>query len=256
MLSPTCSQTLTSLPHINLSVDRTLDKVYDPHMNKVSRNPVCWYTSDLHFGHTNILKYAPQRFDYLGLRNKRPVSEMTDEEVRSWVTEMNEGLVRLWNSQVTADDTVWVIGDMCMGKVHETIQYVGRLNGTKILVWGNHDRPHPGATKNPDKRAEWERVYGEVFDRQILDTDHEIDGIYVKINHFPFDGLDHTSEERYNSDMIAQYSPCDTGVPLVHGHVHDLYQTRDHMYNVGIDAWAGEFRTEKQIGDHFRSIGF
>lgn len=209
------------------------------------------FTSDLHFGHTNILKYAPQRFDYLGLRNTISVSEMSDEHVRSWVPEMNEGIVRLWNSQVDPGDIVFVIGDVAMGKVAETIEYVRRLNGRKVLVMGNHDRPHPIMHKSDEKTAEWHDVYTDVgFERISMGFVHDFDGVTAQVSHFPYEG-DHTEEERYGA-----YRPPNMGLPLVHGHVHDAWDTNGVQYNVGIDAWNGQFQTEKQIGDYFRSLGF
>lgn len=202
------------------------------------------YTSDWHFGHVNILNHCPQRREFLGL------SATAD------VNDMNDALVALWNDQVAPDDTVWVVGDMCMGKVQETIKHVARLNGTKYLVLGNHDRPHPVATKSSEKRAEWEHIYGEYFEDMVLSIDINFDGFDIEVNHFPFPGNDHvTGGERYNSHDIVEWSPVDKGQPLVHGHVHDLYKTRGRMLNLGIDAWHRMLSGE-EIGSYFRSQGF
>lgn len=203
-------------------------------------------TSDLHFGHTNILKYAPQRYEYLGLPQRRR-EEATPEDV----TEMNEGLVRLWNSQVDPFDVTWVLGDVCMGRVDENLAYVERLNGRKVLVAGNHDRMHDIMYKGEEKQQYWIDRYTEVG-FEILDNElvTQFDGVLAQVCHFPYEG-DHTEEERY-----GKYRPLDAGLPLVHGHVHDLFQTNGRQYNVGIDAWDGVFQTPERIGDYFRSIGF
>lgn len=204
-----------------------------------------FFTSDWHFGHVNILTHVPARREYLGLSPEADVNDM------------NDALVELWNRQVKPTDDVWVIGDMCMGKVAETITHVGRLNGHKYLIMGNHDRPHPVATKNPDKRAEWHEMYKEYFDGIHMDMIYDFDGIEIEVNHFPFPGNDHTSgSERYNATDIAEWSPVDVGQPLVHGHVHDHYKVRDKMLNVGIDAWDGQMFTTQQIGTYFRSQDF
>lgn len=198
------------------------------------------FTSDWHFGHVNILNHVPARREYLNL------SDTAD------VNDMNDALVDLWNSQVSEEDTVWVVGDMCMGKVPETIQNVGRLNGTKYLVLGNHDRPHPVATKSEEKRAEWEHMYGEYFEGMVLSTHIDFDGLMIEVNHFPFPGNDHVSGgERYNAQTIEQWSPVDEGQMLVHGHVHDHYKTRDRMFNLGIDAWH-RMLTAEEIATYFR----
>lgn len=204
-----------------------------------------YWTSDLHFGHVNILTYEPRRRGYLGLS--------ADADV----TAMNEAIVGLWNEQVGPDDTVYVVGDVAMGKVAETIQYVRYLNGTKYLIMGNHDRPHPMITKKDEKRYEWEAVYTDVgFEDLIIELTMEFDGILCRVSHFPFEG-DHTTTERYNADEIAKWVPNDNGTtPLVHGHVHGEWQTRGNMFNVGIDAWDGVFQTEETIGAYFRTQGF
>jgi calcineurin-like phosphoesterase family protein len=205
-----------------------------------------WVTSDLHFGHVNILTYAPQRAEYLGIPQVRGERPTPDE-----VTEMNEGIVRLWNRQVGYTDTVWVLGDVAMGRVDETIEYVKRLNGQKMLVMGNHDRPHPIMQKSAEQTATWraryEEVGFEIMDEEIIT---HFDGVLAQVCHFPYTG-DHSEEERY-----GEYRPADAGLPLVHGHVHDLWQTNGRQYNVGIDAWNGEFQTPEAIGDYFRSVGF
>lgn len=43
---------------------------------------------------------------------------------------------------------------------------------------------------------------------------------------------DHTSEERY-----TQWRLPNLGAPLIHGHVHAEWRTRDRMLNVGVDHW-------------------
>lgn len=201
------------------------------------------HTSDWHFGHVNILKYCPQRRVYLSLSEDPTVEEM------------NEALVDLWNSQVKPGDTVYFYGDACMGKVDQTIEYIGRLNGTKHLILGNHDKPHPAITKDPVKNDRWTERYLEFFASTCVDGADRYDGIYCRFSHFPYGGLDHTEGERYNADSLSPFYPVDNGRPLVHGHVHDKWQTNGRMFNVGIDAWAGKMVTEQQIGDYFRSIG-
>jgi calcineurin-like phosphoesterase family protein len=80
-----------------------------------------FFTSDTHFNHVNILKYT-----------KRP-----------WTTiqEMNEALIKNWNDTVKPKDEVWHLGDFCWCKVdHEAISFIGRLNGKKHFIPGNHDK--------------------------------------------------------------------------------------------------------------------
>ena len=52
-----------------------------------------FYTSDLHLGHANVI-----RFD------KRPFAD---------VEEMDQYIITRWNNRVSEDDTVYILGDIC-----------------------------------------------------------------------------------------------------------------------------------------------
>lgn len=79
-----------------------------------------YFTSDLHLGHKNILKYQP---------------------ARPWknIDEMNNAIVDNWNSVVTPQDEVYVIGDFAFMQPTDTVNILRRMNGQKYLIKGNHD---------------------------------------------------------------------------------------------------------------------
>ena len=80
--------------------------------------------ADLHFGHENIIKYE-----------SRPFAN---------VDEMNNRLIELWNSTVTDDDFVYVLGDFTLSRRVDVIKnLVNQLHGKKILIMGNHDTRKP-----------------------------------------------------------------------------------------------------------------
>lgn len=79
-----------------------------------------FFTSDLHFGHRNILKYCDRPF---------PSTEA-----------MDQSLVRRWNGKVRANDTVYVLGDFSLEPAEVVRSRLARLAGRKILIRGNHDR--------------------------------------------------------------------------------------------------------------------
>ena len=76
-----------------------------------------WFTSDLHLGHTNILKFC-----------NRPFTNVND---------MNEIIIGNWNACVKPDDIVYHLGDFCFG---DPKQYYQRLNGNIIFIPGSHDK--------------------------------------------------------------------------------------------------------------------
>ena len=80
-------------------------------------------TSDIHFSHKMILQYNPKT---------RGMFRDTDE--------MNETIIERWNETVGTNDHTFILGDVSMGDVSRAPGYIARLNGTKTLILGNHDR--------------------------------------------------------------------------------------------------------------------
>lgn len=79
-----------------------------------------FYTSDLHFGHENVI-----RFDNRPFRS---------------VSEMDYTLIHLWNSRVQPDDTVYIVGDFAYRNTRPAEWYLQQLQGKKHLLIGNHDQ--------------------------------------------------------------------------------------------------------------------
>ena len=83
-----------------------------------------WVTSDLHFGHKNIMSFCPQ----------------SRARFRNDLAYMNEAMVKEWNDLIEPEDTVYILGDVAFMSGSDAAKMVMRLNGVKILVRGNHDR--------------------------------------------------------------------------------------------------------------------
>ncbi|MDF2650900.1 MAG: metallophosphatase [Paenibacillus sp.] len=86
--------------------------------------PNVFFISDHHFGHKQIIHFE-----------SRPFID---------VEEMTTVLIERWNSVVGKEDQVFHLGDFSFLNKDKTADIVGRLNGTKFLILGNHDR---GRTK-------------------------------------------------------------------------------------------------------------
>lgn len=86
--------------------------------------------SDTHFGHTAAVTHFKLE-DGSPLRNFPSVEEC------------DEHMVECWNRVVGPNDKVYHLGDVVMPKNHRSLDILGRLNGTKVLVKGNHDELKP-----------------------------------------------------------------------------------------------------------------
>lgn len=83
-----------------------------------------WLISDTHFGHENCCT----KFKKADGSPLRPFS---------CAEEMDEEMVKRWNERVKPNDKVYHLGDVVIAKRH--LATLGRLNGDKVLIKGNHD---------------------------------------------------------------------------------------------------------------------
>ena len=169
-----------------------------------------WFTSDLHLGHENIIRYC-----------HRPFVD---------VATMNTELINRWNERVDSDDEVLVLGDFALGAIVEGLAAVTRLHGRKVLVTGNHDRCWPAQPRHP---SEWEQRYRDAGFADVIHGTVDVDlGRHrVLAGHFPYVGDSH------DEDRFTRFRPRDDGKWLLHGHVHTRWQVNDRQINVGVDVW-------------------
>ena len=114
-----------------------------------------FFTSDLHFGHANIIKYCNRPWD-------------TAEG-------MDEALISKWNAIVGNNDRVIILGDVFFCQADRAREIMHRLNGRKELVYGNHDK----MIKN-------QKSVQDLFTKIHPDLYQEtIDGTLVVMCHYP-----------------------------------------------------------------------
>lgn len=114
-------------------------------------------TSDLHFGHSGILRFCPETR-----------GRFTD------ATHMDEEMIREWNETVSPEDEVFILGDVAFSNPQRAVQILRRLNGRLILVKGNHDY------KNL-KDFSFRQCFVSIHD--YLEIDHN--GTFVCMFHYP-----------------------------------------------------------------------
>jgi calcineurin-like phosphoesterase family protein len=112
-------------------------------------------TSDHHFGHENIIKYAKRPF-----KNK---------------DEMNACFIEAWNNKVPKGSIVYHLGDFGFLNPKELSSIRHRLNGTIRLVLGNHDKDID--SKETRHLFEWIKPYYESKTE---------DGTKIVMCHYPF----------------------------------------------------------------------
>lgn len=79
-----------------------------------------YFTSDLHLGHENIIRFT-----------NRPFGS---------VEEMNDRIIQNYNSIIHKNDLVYILGDLTYKiNVEESNKLIQKLKGRKVLIRGNHD---------------------------------------------------------------------------------------------------------------------
>lgn len=182
------------------------------------------FTSDLHLGHARILDFEPGRRHTLGA---------TDTDT------MNRRLIDRWNDTVGADDTTFIVGDACMGTIRDTLPLIDELNGAKVLVVGNHDRPFIGKMLD-----DYMEHFAAVVHGATLHFDDST-GLTCLVSHFPY----RDSATAYDTRFI-DYHPL-RGLRgedlLLHGHVHSAWRALPGQINVGCDVWGWRPRTVREM---------
>ena len=166
-----------------------------------------YYISDTHLGHANVIRFQ-----------NRPFKD---------VEEMDKTIIDNWNSVVTDEDDVWILGDLIY-KAKDPIVYLKQLKGKKHLIVGNHDK----FARNNVFRKYFVSIddYKEVVD----------DNTRIIMFHYP----------------IAEWNGYFRNSVHLFGHIHnskneayDTMKQRKNCYNVGADCLGFFPRTLKQIID-------
>lgn len=158
-----------------------------------------YVTSDLHFGHDREFVWKVRGYNS--------------------IEEMNEDYVHRWNSTVSDEDDVYVLGDLMLGD-KSNIEYIKRLKGIIHIALGNHD------TRTR------EEMYREL--PNVVEVMWAIKLDYRKyhffMTHFP--AMTGNLEKESLRQMTLN----------LYGHTHqntNFYEDRPYMYHVGVDSHDG-----------------
>lgn len=137
-----------------------------------------YFIADTHFNYRNIIEYY-----------NRPFKD---------TNEMNEYIIQKWNSVVKENDIVYHLGDVGFGTTEMLKELVSRLNGTKILLRGNHDFKRG---VNGWKEVDFSEVYKKRIELENLVLTHAPIEIVEKGKINIFGHIhDKPLDERFNKD--------------------------------------------------------
>jgi calcineurin-like phosphoesterase family protein len=166
-----------------------------------------WFTSDTHFGHTNVVTLSHRPF--------------------SSIEEHDEAIIERWNAVVHPQDQVYHLGDVGLGSDKYTLECVARLKGHKHLITGNHDSVHPQHRDYHGKFKTWAQYFESIaqFARKKIARRE------VMLSHYPYAG------DHYGTERDMQYRLRNEGKFLLHGHTHErMIILQGAQLHVGVDS--------------------
>ena len=148
-----------------------------------------FFVSDLHFNQQRTIDIS-----------KRPFKSLD---------ELNNTLINNWNSTVSRDDTVYILGDF------GDFYYAQFLNGYKIFIRGNYER---GRYSNEYLSQFFEYVYP--YDVMDISLDYNNKTYNIKLTHEPLN----LKNKSLTKDYIG-----------IFGHIHKLCMIKKYGINCGAD---------------------
>ena len=190
---------------------------------QLEKNQTVWFTSDLHFGHRNVIRFCERPFE-----NEK---------------EMGEKLIENWNSVIGDNDIVFVLGDTFWFNDSRGIKKaLSQLKGKTIyMLPGNHDDfEHYHRVDDerivlcPDVVVLWLQEYGSSKKNEIW------------MSHYPMMTWPHRDNGAWQlfghiHSKVGRTSGIDQDLPL-HWNQHD----------VGCDYWGYrpvDFETLQRLFD-------
>lgn len=170
--------------------------------NSTTRGVELYFTSDTHFGHTNIIKYCD-----------RPFSD---------ARRMDAELIRRWNDTVGDDDVVYHLGDFTLAGHAFARRILSQLRG-RIRVLGypwHHDSkwlPRDGSSL-VSRSGHPVEILGPMLVTSIVMPGGQKKRVHMC--HYP----------------LAQWDGRHHGAWHLHGHSHGTYHGEGAILDVGVDC--------------------
>ena len=163
--------------------------------------PSVFLVSDTHFGHEKTCTVFKRE-------DGSPLRPFSSAE------EMDEFMIKAWNERVKPNDKVYHLGDVVINR--KFLSVLGRLNGDKVLIRGNHD-----IFKLEDYTQYFRDVRGY----------HVMNGLIL--SHVPV-----------HTDSLARFGAN------IHGHLHANRVMRAR----GVDAKTGDILYSNEIDPRYHCV--
>lgn len=145
------------------------------------------FSSDWHVGHANSINF-----------DQRPFTDLDH---------MHRVLINNYNAQVPPDGLCYFLGDMGLTTSETLSEVLSQLNGTKVLVLGNHDK-------------KFNAMYQMGFDVVLHGATIYIAGERVTMTHCPLRGVFRENTE----------------------HMKNAYSSLDYAEGIKDENWHGEHK--------------
>lgn len=178
-----------------------------------------FFSSDWHVGHLNVIKF-----------DKRPFRDLDH---------MHSVLVNNYNSSVTNNDVCYFLGDVGLAKGEIVKEVISKLNGTKVLLLGNHDRNTFS-------------MYDQGFDVVLNTAVFYLGDKRISMSHCPLPGIKREDitgmkgaqegENWHGEFKQMRFISQDNTIDFhVHGHIHsgphcDKEHYTQNQFDVGVAA--------------------
>jgi calcineurin-like phosphoesterase family protein len=135
---------------------------------------------------------------------------------------MNLAIVNDWNDRVSSKDTVYLLGDVCMGPKELHLGFLSQLKGNVKIIPGNHDRYLEKLAKEGKLPPNVEML-SPIFNLKHGHT-------YFVLCHFPMEEWEGMAG--HSSDHIS-------GSIHLHGHTHGNSKHKKDRQDIGYDVFGG-----------------
>jgi calcineurin-like phosphoesterase family protein len=177
-----------------------------------------FFTSDPHWGHANVIKYANRPFHN--------------------VDEMNTTLIKNLNQTVGVADELYILGDFIFGTVDKAVGILSQIKcQNKHFIFGNHDE-----TMRDHRIKSFFKTMSEYKEIYVPDATASKGKQMICLMHYP----------------MIEWNKGHRGSWMLHGHTHgnlkypgDLKNNR--ITDVGVDCWNYKPVSYEELKELFKN---